>query len=386
MFYSLLPLQTICTPLYTYFIVTLLQQTLSSIAVIACDTAATVNNTFVEHSLCLHSFVQLLTTILYKVMVIVSSLLVIVASVAAILPKVATAAFYPFSEYSHFLLYFCKMKFSLGFSPCPNDTFIFDALVNHKIDTEGFEFDVVLEDVQTLNQWAMEGKLDFSKISYGVLPVVTRDYAVLESGGALGKGVGPLLITTKDTLHKKEVKDMRVAIPGQNTTAHLLFSFAYPAVKEKVFMVFNEIEDAVKNGRVDAGVIIHENRFTYQLKGLQKIQDLGEYWENNIHAPIPLGGIVGKRSIDRDHLLKMNRLIRKSLEYSFEHYPAVSDYVKQHAQEMEESVMLQHIDLYVNNFSLQLGDEGKIMVEKLLEVYQQITHSELINTKNVFVQ
>ena len=278
------------------------------------------------------------------------------------------------------------MKFSLGFSPCPNDTFIFDALVNHKIDTEGFEFDVVLEDVQTLNQWAIEGKLDFSKISYGVLPVVSREYAVLESGGALGKGVGPLLITTNDTLHKKEVKDMRVAIPGLNTTAHLLFSFAYPEVKEKVFMVFNEIEDTVKNGVVDAGVIIHENRFTYQLKGLQKIQDLGEYWENTIHAPIPLGGIVGKRSIDKEHLLKMNRLIRKSLEYSFEHYPAVSDYVKQHAQEMEESVMLQHIDLYVNNYSLQLGEEGKVMVNKLLEVYQQITHSDHINTQHVFVQ
>lgn len=210
------------------------------------------------------------------------------------------------------------MKYTLGFSPCPNDTFIFDALVNHKIDTEGFEFDVVLEDVQTLNQWAIDGKLDFSKISYGVLPIVTDEYGVLESGGALGKGVGPLLITSSHNFQKKEIEEMTVAIPGKNTTAHLLFSYAYPQVKEKKFMIFHEIEEAVLSGKVEAGVIIHENRFTYQLKGLKKIKDLGEYWEENIKAPIPLGGIVGKRSIDKSILLKVNQLIRKSLEYSFE--------------------------------------------------------------------
>lgn len=277
------------------------------------------------------------------------------------------------------------MKYTLGFSPCPNDTFIFDALVNNKIDTEGIEFDVVLEDVQTLNQWAIEGKLDFSKISYGVLPVITNEYAVLESGGALGKGVGPLLITTANTFNTKEVKDMCVAIPGKNTTAHLLFSFAYQQVKEKRFMVFNEIEDAVLNGLVDAGVIIHENRFTYQLKGLQKIQDLGEYWEQTINAPIPLGGIVGKRSIEKSMLVKVNNLIRKSLEYSFQHYPSISDYIKLNAQEMEESVMRQHIDLYVNNYSLQLGEEGRKAVEKLLDVYENITHSNPINKDQIFV-
>ena len=277
------------------------------------------------------------------------------------------------------------MKYKLGFSPCPNDTFIFDALVNHKIDTEGFEFDVALEDVQTLNQWAIDGKLDFSKISYGVLPAVTDEYAVLESGSALGKGVGPLLITTKAKLHTMDVQDMCVAIPGKNTTAHLLFSYAFPQVKEKKFMVFHEIEDALLNGIVDAGVIIHENRFTYQLKGLQKIQDLGEYWEQNIKAPIPLGGIVGKRSIDKSILLKVNELIRKSLEYSFEQYPAISNYIKQHAQEMEESVMRQHIDLYVNNYSLQLGQEGRKAVEKLLDVFENITQSNPVNKEAVFV-
>jgi len=269
------------------------------------------------------------------------------------------------------------MKLTLGFSPCPNDTFIFDALVNHKIDFEGFEFEVILDDVQTLNQWALEGRLDFSKISYGVLPLVSKEYSVLESGGALGMGVGPLLITTNDVLNKKEVKDMLVAIPGMNTTAHLLFSLAYPEVKEKRFMIFNEIEDAVLNGKVDAGVIIHENRFTYQLKGLKKIKDLGEYWEEIIKAPIPLGGIVGKKTLGNDTLLKVNSLIRKSLEYSFKQYPAISDYIKSHAQEMEEDVMRQHIDLYVNDYSLQLGTEGRKAVEKLLEVYETVVNKGL---------
>ena len=277
------------------------------------------------------------------------------------------------------------MKFTLGFSPCPNDTFIFDALVNNKIDTEGFEFDVVLEDVQTLNQWAIEGKLDFTKISYGVLPVITDEYVVLDSGGALGKGVGPLLITTDENLQKKEVKDMSVAIPGNNTTAHLLFSFAHPHVREKKFMVFKNIEEAVLNGTVEAGVIIHENRFTYQLKGLKKILDLGEYWEQTIKAPIPLGGIVGKRNIDKNLLIKINKLIRKSLKYSFDKYPYISDYVKRHAQEMEESVMRKHIDLYVNNYSLDLGKEGKKTVEKLLEVYAIITQSNPVNKERIFV-
>ena len=277
------------------------------------------------------------------------------------------------------------MKFTLGFSPCPNDTFIFDALVNGKIDTEGFEFEVVLEDVQTLNHWAIEGKLDFSKISYGVLPVITDEYVVLESGGALGKGVGPLLITTSEKLKKLEVKDMCVAIPGNNTTAHLLFSLAHPHVREKKFIVFNKIEEAVLNGTVDAGVIIHENRFTYQLKGLKKILDLGEYWEQIINAPIPLGGIVGKRNLDKTVIIKMNNLIRKSLEYSFEKYPEISDYIKSNAQEMEESVMRQHIDLYVNNYSLQLGDEGRKAVEKLLDVYENITQSNPINKEKIFV-
>lgn len=283
------------------------------------------------------------------------------------------------------------MKLTLGFSPCPNDTFIFDALVNHKIDTEGFEFDVQLEDVQTLNEWARVGKLDISKISYGVLPFVLNGYLVLNSGGALGKGVGPLLIASSSNFHKLQTTDPKlqtasIAIPGINTTAHMLFSLAYPDAKNKKFMVFHEIEEAVLAGKVDAGVIIHENRFTYQDKGLQKIMDLGEYWEETIKVPIPLGGIVMKRSFNIDIQQKVDRLIRKSLEYAFAHYPQMTDYVREHSQEMNESVMRQHIDLYVNNYSLELGDEGKMAVRKLVEVYLQLNEDLVINDRDIFIK
>jgi len=261
---------------------------------------------------------------------------------------------------------------TLGFSPCPNDTFIFDALVNRKIDTGDLSFDVILEDVQTLNEWAKAGKLALSKVSYGVLPLLLDKYIVLNSGGALGKGVGPLLITNPSTdLSVLPVNKMKIAIPGINTTANMLFSFAYPDAKNKEYKVFHEIEEAVASGKADAGVIIHENRFTYKKKGLVKIMDLGTYWEDTIKTPIPLGGIVGKRSIDAAVLKSVDELIKKSVEYAYTHYPQLAPYVKEHSQEMEESVMRQHIDLYVNNYSADLGDDGKKAVIKLMEIYHQ---------------
>ena len=263
------------------------------------------------------------------------------------------------------------MKLTLGFSPCPNDTFIFDALVNKKIDTEGFEFEVQLEDVETLNQWAIKGKLDISKISYGVLPLVLDQYHLLDAGGALGKGVGPLLIS-KDDIPTSRLADCTIAIPGQRTTAHLLFSLAYPEATHKQFMLFSAIEDAVLNGQVDCGVIIHENRFTYQQKGLRKIIDLGDYWEQTTGAPIPLGGIVMKKNMDAAIGPKVNDLIRKSLEYAFSNYPALPEYVKTHSQEMDEKVMRQHIDLYVNNYSLSLGEEGEKAVRTLLDTFARL--------------
>ena len=274
------------------------------------------------------------------------------------------------------------LKLSLGFSPCPNDTFIFDALVNRKIDTKGLSFDVQLEDVQTLNEWALQGKLDFSKISYGVLPLVLQEYIVLNSGGALGKGVGPLLITKFEVDTPWTSENKSIAIPGENTTAHVLFSLAYPKTKNKIFKIFNEIENAVLNEEVNAGVIIHENRFTYHLKGLHKIVDLGEYWEEQLNVPIPLGGIIAKRKINKELIKQVDILIKQSIEYAFEHHhEQLAHYVKVHAQEMSEDVMRQHINLYVNNYSMGLTEDGKKAVLKLLEVYQQ-QHPEVKILKN----
>jgi len=269
------------------------------------------------------------------------------------------------------------MKLSLGFSPCPNDTFIFDALINKKIDTAPFEFDVVLQDVQTLNEWALQKKLDVTKISYGVLPLVLNNYILLESGGALGKGVGPLLIAKKN-IALDELNDKLVAIPGKNTTANMLFSLAFPYAKHKVFKAFNHIEDAVLQEEVSAGVIIHENRFTYQQKGLHKLMDLGDYWETQTKLPIPLGGIVAKRNMDASIIQQVDTLIKKSVQFAFKNnYTQLSNYVIKHSQEMSQEVMRQHINLYVNEFSVALGIDGRKAVEKLLDVYKQTSFQQL---------
>jgi len=274
------------------------------------------------------------------------------------------------------------MKFTLGFSPCPNDTFIFDALANKKIDTGDFEFDIVLEDVQTLNKWALDGKLDITKLSYGVLPLVLDKYIVLKSGSALGTGVGPLLLNKKEQ-EISDVADYRIAIPGENTTAHLLFSLTYPAAQKKIFLRYDEIEQFVLEGE-GLGVIIHENRFTYQAKGLHKIIDLGDYWEKETGNPIPLGGITISREIDSTIQQQIDELIKKSIEYAFSNYPFLSDYVKKYSQEMSETVMRKHIDLYVNDYSINLKEEGKAAVVKLLQVYENLKGTA-INYNNIFV-
>jgi len=274
------------------------------------------------------------------------------------------------------------MIFTLGFSPCPNDTFIFDALANKKIDTGDFEFDIVLEDVQTLNKWALDGKLDITKLSYGVLPLVLDKYIVLKSGSALGTGVGPLLLNKKEQ-EISNVAECRIAIPGENTTAHLLFSLAYPAAQKKIFLRYNEIEQFVLDGE-GLGVIIHENRFTYQAKGLHKIIDLGDYWEKETGNPIPLGGITISREIDSTIQQQIDELIKKSIEYAFSNYPFLSDYVKKYSQEMSETVMRKHIDLYVNDYSINLKEEGKAAVVKLLQVYENLKGTA-INYNNIFV-
>jgi 1,4-dihydroxy-6-naphthoate synthase len=263
------------------------------------------------------------------------------------------------------------MNLTLGFSPCPNDTFIFDALVNKKINTDGFEFDIFLEDVQTLNQWALQQKLDITKISYGVFPLLTENYNLLDAGGALGKGVGPLLISKKE-ISFSEINNCKIAIPGKNTTAHLLFSLAFPEAVKKEFMIFSTIEDSVLSGTVDCGVIIHENKFTYQQRGLIKIMDLGEYWEEKTGCPIPLGGIVMNKSYDTEIQKKINSLIKQSVEFAFSNYPVLADFVKQNSQEMDEQVMRQHIDLYVNDYSISLGKDGEQAVKTLMKTYSAV--------------
>ena len=270
------------------------------------------------------------------------------------------------------------MKLTLGFSPCPNDTFIFDALVNNKIDCQGLQFDVLLEDVQSLNEWAIAGKLDITKLSYGVLPLVLNHYTVLNSGSALGKGVGPLLIKNEQSTFNDEA-DCIIALPGEYTTANLLFSLAYPNAKNKVFLRYDQIENFVIENK-GLGVIIHENRFTYEQKGLKKIVDLGEFWERTTGNAIPLGGIVIKNNIDIVVQQKVDALIKESIEYAFSKYPELNDYIRIHSQEMSEEVMRKHIDLYVNQYSITLGNEGKSAINKLLEVYQQ-TNGVVISDK-----
>ena len=277
------------------------------------------------------------------------------------------------------------MTLTLGFSPCPNDTFIFDALVNGRVDTGGLVLEPVLEDVQTLNRWALEERLDATKISYGVLPLVAKDYLLLDAGGALGRGVGPLLVARPDRAGFRP-QESTVAIPGEHTTAHLLFSLAYPDATRKRFMVFSDVEEAVRSGAVDAGVLIHEGRFTYQAKGLVKVLDLGEHWEAETGSPIPLGGIVARRGLGTEVARQLDRLIRSSVEQALGAYPLVTDYVKRHAQEMDEAVMRQHIDLYVNDFSVGMGEGGRSAVRKLLEVYARARPGAALARENVFLE
>lgn len=260
-----------------------------------------------------------------------------------------------------------KHKLTLGFSPCPNDTFIFDAMVNDRIDLGDIEVEVVLADVEELNRMALESKLDVTKISYNAYAQVHESYQLLNAGSALGNNCGPLLISKK-LLTVEELRSATIAIPGKNTTANFLMSYAYPDAQIKQEFLFSEIESAVLNGKVDGGVIIHENRFTYQEKGLVKIADLGEVWEQRTGFPIPLGGIAIKRQIQPEIRSRFDSLLRQSVQYAFDNPDASKDYVSCHSQEMDEEVMRSHINLYVNDFSLNLGEKGKAAITKMYEV------------------
>lgn len=258
------------------------------------------------------------------------------------------------------------MQLSLGFSPCPNDTFLFDAMIHGKIDTEGLTFSVELADVEALNQGAFQGKLDLTKLSYHAYAYALQDYVLLNSGSALGNNCGPLLIA-RQSIPTAQLNGAKVAIPGQYTTANFLLSLAFPKLQQKEEKRFSEIETAVLNGEVDAGLIIHENRFTYAERGLHKLMDLGEFWEQSTQLPIPLGGIVVKRTITPAIQHKVDRVLRRSVEYALANPDQTMDYVSQHAQEMETAVMRQHIDLYVNHFTANLGAKGREAVQKLFD-------------------
>ncbi len=270
------------------------------------------------------------------------------------------------------------MKLTLGFSPCPNDTFIFDAMVNGKIDTKGISFDYVMEDVETLNQWAVEGKLDITKLSYSTLLHTTDKYALLYSGSALGKGVGPLLIA-REPLDTTRMSDYKIAIPGLKTTANLLLSLSYPEATQKTEMLFSEIEGAVLSGDYDAGLIIHENRFTYADRGLVKITDLGDWWEQTSDAAIPLGGIVMRRNHESELIQTVDNIIKESLAQSWKHYPELSPFVTENAQEMEESVMRKHIELYVNEYTADLGKEG---IKAITTLFERAAANGIISQQN----
>ena len=267
-----------------------------------------------------------------------------------------------------FALQKISMKVSLGFSTCPNDTFMFDALVNKRIDTQEFEFELIMADIKELNDLAFAAKLDVTKLSYHAYTHLLKDYQLLDSGSALGHNCGPLLISKHPIAHDELDNTLQVAIPGKYTTANLLFSLAYPEMQNKQVMLFHEIEEAVLNGAADVGLIIHENRFTYQDKGLHKVIDLGEYWESTFQHPIPLGGIVAKRSLGIENIKKISNLIGRSVQYAFDHPKESQAFVLEHAQEMQPEVVEQHISLYVNSFSIELGTNGKAAVQKLFDV------------------
>lgn len=258
------------------------------------------------------------------------------------------------------------MKLTLGFSPCPNDTYIFDAMVHQKVDTEGLEFEYFMADVEKLNQQAFAEIPDITKLSFHAFLHLAGRYLLLDSGAALGFGAGPLIIS-KNLTHFDELIGKTVAIPGIYTTANLLFSLAMKGPVEKKELLFSDIENAILSGEADAGVIIHESRFTYQLKGLHKLMDLGEFWEKLTGSPVPLGGIAAHNRLGNDVIAKVNRSIKRSIEYANLHKGELNDFIQCNAREMDTVVMQKHIDLYVNEYSVSLGITGKMAVSQMFE-------------------
>lgn len=247
------------------------------------------------------------------------------------------------------------MRLKLSISPCPNDTFMFHALVHGLVDCEGLEFDVEYHDIEELNRAAMAAEADVSKISCAVLPALMKSYALLDSGAALGRGNGPLLVKRKG--FEGELK--RVAVPGEYTTANALVSGLFPLIDELSPVLFSEIAEAVERGDYDGGVLIHEGRFVYERRNLELVADLGVEWERMTDLPLPLGGIVVRRELGDDVRGRVERTLRRSIEYAFANPMASREYVKAHARELEDDVIDKHISLFVNEFSLSLGAQGR---------------------------
>ncbi len=261
---------------------------------------------------------------------------------------------------------------SLGYSPCPNDTFIFYALVHGVLAVDGLQFSPpVLEDVEQLNQWALTGRFDVTKMSFHAYGHVQDEYCILAAGSALGRGCGPLLIAGSP-LNPADLPGKRSGVPGALTTAALLLQLYQAKCKHLVIMRFDKIIDAVASGEVDAGVIIHESRFTYQEKGLVCLQDLGKWWEDSYDLPLPLGCICARRSLGRDKLLGIEQAIRASVQYAFLHPDQCLPYIREHSQEMEPEVVRRHIELYVNDFSIDLGPQGWTAIETLLHLGRRV--------------
>lgn len=256
-------------------------------------------------------------------------------------------------------------QLTLGYSPCPNDTFIFYGLIHGKVPCPDIEFIEQLEDVETLNQQALKSQLDLTKISYHAFGHLRKNYVLLHSGGALGRGCGPLVIAAQDTSMAK-LRGKKIAIPGQLTTANLLLQLYSDGYEDLLILPFDRIMDAIAQGQADAGVIIHESRFTYQQHGLKRILDLGQWWEEDSGFPIPLGGILAKRSLGVTVINQIDAALRQSIEYAYAHPQEPQNYIRQHAQELDDEVVRNHIELYVNNFSIDLGDEGVQAVNCLL--------------------
>lgn len=243
-------------------------------------------------------------------------------------------------------------------------------MLHGKIDTEGLAFEAVMEDVEALNRRAFAGELDVTKLSYHAFAHLTKRYALLDAGSALGNNCGPLLIS-RQMMTESEINASKIAIPGKMTTANFLLGLAYPNARQKHEVIFSDIENAVLRGEFEAGLIIHENRFTYEQKGLVKILDLGEYWESTTGLPIPLGGIAVRRDLPMDIQQKTNRVLRRSVEYAFAHPSDVMPFVRQHAQEMDESVMRAHIDLYVTRHTVELGEDGRAAILQMFQLAKE---------------